>query len=87
MSQVTADGLPEDGRLGLIPTPPCLQPIRLQPQKGPQGQQQMTQNGDSLAPLRPLYSTTLLQPSMIDFNPPSFSLQLLSFLPRHLQVR
>jgi hypothetical protein len=24
MSQVTADGLPEDGRLGLIPTHPCL---------------------------------------------------------------
>jgi hypothetical protein len=38
------------------------------------------------APLRPLYSTALLQPSMIDFNPPSLFLQLLSFLLRHLPV-
>ena len=44
MSQVTADGLPEDGCLGLIPTHPCLQPIHLQPQKDSQGQKQMTQN-------------------------------------------
>jgi len=86
MSPVTADGLPEDGRLGLIPTHPCPQPIGLQPQKGPQGQQQMTQNGDGLAHLRPLYPTTLLQRPMIDFHPPSLSLPLLSLLLRPLPV-
>ena len=86
MSPVTADGLAEDSRLGLIPTHPCPQPIRLQPQKGPQGQKQMTQNGDGFAHLRPLHPTTLLQPSRIDFNPPSLFLQLLSFLLRHLPV-
>jgi len=86
MSQVTADGLPEDGCLGLIPTHPCLQPIHLQPQKGSQGQKQMTQNGDGFAHLRLLHPTALLQPSMIDFNPPSLFLQLLSLLLRHLQV-
>jgi hypothetical protein len=47
---------------------------------------QMTQNGDGFAHLRPLHPTALLQPSMIDFNPPSLFRQLLSLLLRHLQV-
>ena len=71
MSQVTADGLPEDGCLGLIPTHPCLQPIHLQPQKGSQGQKQMTQNC-ALAPAPPHSIASALDDrlqSSIPFSP------------------
>jgi hypothetical protein len=69
MSPVTADGLPEDGRLGLIPAHSYPQ--------GLQGQKQRTQNEDGFAQVPSLYLTTLLQPSMIDFNPPSLSRRII----------
>jgi len=53
MSQVTADGLPEDGCLGLIPTHPCLQPIHLQPQKGSQANDPEWRRLCALAPAPP----------------------------------
>jgi hypothetical protein len=69
MSQVTADGLPEDGCLGLIPTHPCLQPIHLQPQKGSQANDPEWRRLCALAPAPPHSIASALDESPIPFSP------------------
>jgi len=86
MRKITPDGIPKDRYLGFIPTHPRPQPINLQPQKGSQSQEQMTKDGDGFSHLRFLHATALLKRPVVNFYPPSFSLQLLSLSLRHLKV-
>ena len=91
MSQVTADGLPEDGCLGLIPTHPCLQPIHLQPQKGSQANDPEWRRLCALAPAPPhniasalddrLQSPILFSPTPV-VSPPSSSSHWSPRIPR-----
>ena len=69
MSQVTADGPPEDGCLGLIPTHPCLQPIHLQPQKGSKANDPEWRRLCALAPAPPHSIASALDESPIPFSP------------------
>src|SRR5262245_10627511 len=86
MSEVGADSVADDGRLGLDPTDAMNEAVTLQAQEGAQGQPDVVALRPGAACLAPLHLGALLDPPVIALDRPAILRVLLPLKVGHRQV-
>src|SRR5262245_47772908 len=87
MGEVSADGVADDGELGLEPADAGAEQVPLQAQEGAQRQPDVVALGPLAARLALLGLGVLLDPPVVCLYRPSVLRHLLTLEARHLEVR